>query len=253
MMWDCKHIPLHHMHYTDTLMNYAQSISSPVLMVAVLAIVFALDPCLLLTNIAAIGYIGREVENKRAILSRGLYYTLGRTLSYGLLGCTMIAFLQLGKSLHPIEEFVEHYGVMILTVFMILMGVLLCISDYIPWLNINLAKNVDQTRFKGKAGAFMLGVVLTFAFCPTNAILFFGMMVPVCSASKFGYALPFLFSATTAIPVLLIAYIIAFSINSIARYYNKVQLIGKILKWVVGTAFVIIGIYLAVNGVEHHH
>lgn len=241
------------MHYPDTLMDYAQSISSPVLMVVVLAIVFALDPCLMLTNIAAIGYIGREVDDKRAILARGLYYTLGRTLSYGLLGCIMIAFLQLGKSLHPIEEFVEHYGVAILTVFMLLMGVLLCLSDYIPWLNINLAKNVDQTRFKGKLGAFLLGIVLTFAFCPTNAILFFGMMVPVCSASKFGYALPFLFSATTAIPVLLIAYLIAFSINSIARCYNKVQLIGKILKWVVGIAFIAIGIYLAVHGIGHHH
>lgn len=237
----------------DTLMSYAESTSSPVLMVLILAVVFALDPCLMLTNIAAIGYIGREVDHRRSALFRGLWYTLGRTVSYGILGCIMIAFLQLGRSLHPIEEFVEHYGVYILTVFMILTGLLLCISEYIPWLGINMAKNIRQERFKGDVGAFLLGVVLTFAFCPTNAVVFFGMMVPVCAASTFGYALPFLFSATTAIPVLLIAYLLAFSINGIARYYDKVQTISRILKWAVGITFILIGVYLLANGVGHHH
>lgn len=241
------------MHFTDAIMSYAESTTSPILMVMLLAIVFALDPCLMLTNIAAIGYIGREVESKQKALLRGLYYTLGRTLSYGILGCVMIAFLQIGKSIHPIEIFIEHYGFHILIVFMITIGALLCLSDYIPWLKINFNKNLKQEHYKGNIGAFFLGIMLTLAFCPTNAVLFFGMMVPICSASSLGYTLPFLFSITTAIPVLIIAYLIAFSLNTIAKYYNQLQQFSKILKWLVGLSFIAIGIYLAINGVEHHH
>lgn len=241
------------MHLHQSLMAFAENLSSPLLMVVVMAVVFALDPCLMLTNIAAIGYIGGNISDKKRVLFQGLYYTLGRTLTYGIIGCVMIAFLQVGKSVVPIQEFIEHYGNTIMVVFMIVMGVLLCVADYIPWLGFNLAKNVNQEHFKGGVGAFLLGAVLSFAFCPTNAMLFFGMLVPVCTASSMGYALPFVFSFTTAIPVIIIAIVMAFSLNSIARYYGKIQLVGKIVKRVVGIAFILIGIYLIFTGMGHHH
>ena len=241
------------MDYTDSLLSYAQSVSSPLIMVIILAIVFSLDPCLMLTNIAAIGYIGREVSDKRKALTQGLFYTLGRTLTYGLLGCVMISLLQVGKSVEPIEEFIEHHGNTIIAIFMIAMGALLCVSEYIPWLNINITRNVQQEHFKGSIGAFLLGAVLTFAFCPTNTVLFFGMMVPICSSSSMGYILPFIFAFTTAIPVIIISYILAFSLNSIGHYYDKIKVIGKVLKWIVAIAFIVIGIYMIISGGGHHH
>lgn len=241
------------MDITHQLIYYAQSITSPLVMVLVLAIVFALDPCLTLTNIAAIGYIGSNIDNKKKTLLQGLYYTLGRTLTYGILGCTMIAFLQMGKSLAPIKEFIEHYGNTIIIVFLIATGILICIADHIPGLNFNIAKNIKQERFKGAVGAFLLGAVLSFAFCPTNAVLFFGMMVPACSASNIGYILPFVFAFATAIPVIFIAIIMAFSLNSIARYYNRIQQIGRITKWIVGIAMVAIGITMICTGSPHEH
>lgn len=234
-----------------SLMHYAEGLSSPLLMVIVLGIVFALDPCLMLTNIAAIGYIGKEVGDKKSAFRKGLYYTLGRTIVYGILGVVLISFLNLGKSIHPIEHFFHEWGPVIVVPFMIIVGLLLCIADYVPFLRVNGVSNLDKQRFQGNIGAFLLGAVLTFAFCPTNAILFFGMMVPVCATSNFGYILPFVFAAVTALPVIAISYLVAFSLNSIGKYYNKLRQIGVVLRWVAGILLIIAGIYLAFHGLEH--
>lgn len=235
----------------DSLTHYAENLSSPLLMVMLLGLVFALDPCLMLTNIAAIGYIGKEVSSKRMAFIKGLFYTLGRTIVYGVLGLILIIFLNIGKSIHPIEHFFHEWGIWIVVPFMIITGILLCISDYVPFLKINGVSNLDKQKFQGNVGAFLLGAILTFAFCPTNAILFFGMMVPVCTTSNFGYLLPFVFAAVTALPVIAISYLVSFSLNSIGSYYNKLKQIGVILRYVAGILFVIAGIYLAFHGLDH--
>ncbi len=47
-----------------------------------LGILTSISPCPLATNIAAISYIGRKVDNSRSVLHAGLLYTLGRCLLY---------------------------------------------------------------------------------------------------------------------------------------------------------------------------
>ena len=241
------------------LSDYASNTSSPVLMVIILGIIFALDPCLLLTNIAAIGYISKDINNNKQSFVCGLWYTLGRTICYGLLGVVLILLLQAGTNISGFENFFEKWGTIIVTVFMVLMGIFLCLSDYIKLPQINIVKNINHTSFHGSIGAFLLGAILTMAFCPTNAILFFGMMVPVCVVSPFGYLLPFIFAATTAIPIIITSYIIAFSLNSIGKYYEKLKQISKFMKIFVGVIFIIFGIimgiqqYLGEGHHSHHH
>ena len=43
-----------------------------------LGVLTSISPCPLATNIAAISYIGRKVENARLVIHAGLLYTLGR-------------------------------------------------------------------------------------------------------------------------------------------------------------------------------
>lgn len=246
-----SHSAMHEfMHH---LTEYASNSSSPFFMVIVLGLVFALDPCLLMTNIAAIGYLGREIDKKHTALTRGLYYTLGRTITYGILGVVLITLLRLGKSVEPIEHFIDHYGTYVISPVLLIMGLLLIFADKISWLRISSVQNIRQERFKGNIGAFLLGAVLTFAFCPTNAIIFFGMMVPVCSVSAFGYLLPFIFAATTAIPIIITAYLLAFSLNSIGRYYDKIKTIGNVLRIIVGILFIIIAILMLLSIFPLHH
>ncbi|MBN1854269.1 MAG: hypothetical protein JW829_16185 [Pirellulales bacterium] len=52
-----------------------------------LGLLTSISPCPLATNIAAISYIGRKVENPRLVINAEMLYTLGRCLLYlGLAG-----------------------------------------------------------------------------------------------------------------------------------------------------------------------
>ena len=46
----------------------------------------AISPCPLATNITALAYISKDVENKHTVFLNGLYYTLGRAITYTFLG-----------------------------------------------------------------------------------------------------------------------------------------------------------------------
>ena len=47
-----------------------------------LGILTSISPCPLASNIAAVTFIGRRVDNPAKVLLAGVLYTLGRTLSY---------------------------------------------------------------------------------------------------------------------------------------------------------------------------
>ena len=49
---------------------------SPLWITILLSLVFALDPCAMLTNVAAIGYIGKDLE-KRKVFLNGLLVHIG--------------------------------------------------------------------------------------------------------------------------------------------------------------------------------
>lgn len=70
----------------DWLQTLLDNSSTPVLTAFLLGLLTALSPCPLATNIAAIGFIGKDIENRKRIFRNGLLYTLGRVLSYTLLG-----------------------------------------------------------------------------------------------------------------------------------------------------------------------
>ena len=63
-------------------MEYLQNLSDgsaiPILTAFLLGLLTALSPCPLATNIAAVGYISKDLENRRRVFFNGLLYTLGR-------------------------------------------------------------------------------------------------------------------------------------------------------------------------------
>ena len=54
----------------------------------VLGLMTAISPCPLATNISAIGFISRDIENPKRVFINGLVYTLGRAISYTALAVT---------------------------------------------------------------------------------------------------------------------------------------------------------------------
>ena len=91
-----------------------------------LGLLTILDPCTLMTSITAIGYIDKEINNRRKVLTNGLMFVLGKLATYLLLS---IPFL-MGAQTDGIQHILGHYGEPILAGFMLVCGVVLLISGH---------------------------------------------------------------------------------------------------------------------------
>lgn len=118
------------------------------------------------------------------------------------------------------------------------------------WLNLpsfGFKGNGDRWAGKGGFGALLLGLFFALAFCPSSAFFYFGMLIPLATANSAGLLLIIVFAVATALPVLVVAWILAFSTNSIGKFYGKVSEIQKWLNVIVGGLFVTIGLYYCFN------
>lgn len=115
--------------------------------------------------------------------------------------------------------------------------------------------NIPQFGFGGKGeglarnggrGALLLGVLFAMAFCPTSAVFYFGMLIPMSVNASAGWLLPVLFAAATALPVLAVAWILAFSFEKVGEFYGKLCIVQKWLNIIVGVIFIVIGIYYCI-------
>lgn len=80
--------------------------TTPFLTAALLGLMTAISPCPLATNITAVGYISKDVENKRKVFINGMVYTLGRAVSYTLIA--VIIFI--GADQFRISGVFQKYG-----------------------------------------------------------------------------------------------------------------------------------------------
>lgn len=193
----------------EWLQSLLESGTTPPLTAFLLGLLTALSPCPLATNIAAIGFIGKEIGDRRRIFRNGLLYTLGRTLSYTLLGIVLILILKEGSSMFGIQKAIGNWGELVL-------------------------------------GALLLGVMFALAFCPTSGVFYFGILIPMSATSTAGYLLPVLFAVATALPVLVVAWILAFGARRIGLVYGRMQTVQKWLNRIVGGLFTVLGIYYCV-------
>ena len=229
------------MDFLTSLINQAES---PLWITFLLGLVFALDPCAILTNIASIGYLGRDIDNSKRVFRNGLWYTLGRTLAFGLLGGILMWLLHSGGEILHVQDFFAEYGEMMLIPFFIIMGTLMFVADLFPSFKWSLMSNKLEQRMKQSAfGSFLLGAILSLAFCPTNAVIFFGMLVPLGAHSDTGWLLLLVFALTVALPVIIISWILAFSFENISRFYASIQKVGKYFRWAVGACFILLGFF----------
>ncbi len=231
------------MEWLQTLLD---SSKIPALTAILLGLLTAVSPCPLATNIAAIGFIGKDIENRRRIFLKGILYTLGRIIAYTSLGMVLILILKEGSSLFGIQKFIGKYGELVLGPALLLIGLFTLLGNKLKLPSFGFKGNGEGLTHKGGWGAFLLGVLFAMAFCPTSGIFYFGMLIPMSATTAAGYLLPILFAVATALPVLTVAWILAFSVQHIGRFYGKMQAVQKWLNRVVGSVFAIIGVYYCV-------
>ncbi|HNY02836.1 MAG TPA: aromatic aminobenezylarsenical efflux permease ArsG family transporter [Bacteroidales bacterium] len=226
-------------------MEYLQAILDstrlPVLSAFILGIMTAISPCPLATNITAAAYISKEIESRRKVFISGLVYTAGRAFSYTALGMILL----LGASKFHVSRFLQTNGEKYIGILLLIIGVLML--DFINLGRFSLNNLTDRLTRKLNlgtlSGSFLLGVLFALAFCPYSGVLYFGMLIPLALTSQAGVLLPPVFAIATGLPVVVIAWIIAFSLSSVGNFYNRLNVFEKWLRRIVAGVFIIGGIY----------
>jgi len=92
-----------------------------------------------------------------------------------------------------------------------------------------------------------MGAVFALAFCPNTAVLFFGGLIPLTIASASGLLLPLVFAVAACLPVIVIAWLLAYSVANIGRFYNQIQSFEKWFKRMVAAVFIGVGVYFIMS------
>ena len=224
----------------EFLTNLLESSTMPWLSAMVLGFMTAISPCPLATNITAIGYISKDLENRNRVFINGLLYTLGRAVTY-----TVIALvIYLGVDQFKFSGFFQRYGEKFLGPLLIIIGLFMLdlIKIKFPGMNRLTSRMQKKTRW-GYLDAVLLGLVFALAFCPYSGVLYFGMLVPMTVASASGLFLPIVFAIATGIPVIIFAWILAYAVSGIGSVYNRVKGFEVWFRRVVAVLFIIAGIY----------
>ena len=213
--------------------------SVPVVSALVLGLLTAISPCPMATNITAIGFIGKDIENKNRVFYNGMVYTLGRTFSYTALA--VIIFL--GADQFKISGIFQQYGEKIIGPLLLIIGVLMfgVIKLNFPAFN-NISERLQNKKKFSYWSVFLLGVVFALAFCPYSGVLYFGMLIPL-TVSTSGLHLPVVYAIATGIPVIIFAWLIAFTISGVGNLYKRIKSFEFWFRKVVALLFIGIGIY----------
>ena len=229
------------MEWLQTLLDNS---TTPLLTAFLLGLLTAVSPCPLATNIAAIGYIGKDIEDRRRVFLNGLLYTAGRIIAYTLLGVMLILIIRRGASMFGIQKFIGAWGEKLLGPALIVIGLLMLFSHrlHLPQFGFS-GSNAEGLKRHGGCGAFLLGMLFAMAFCPTSGMFYFGMLIPMSASATMGYLLPVVFALATALPVLIVAWLLAFSMQEVGRFYGWMKGIERWTTIIVGLLFILIGLY----------
>lgn len=227
----------------DILQTWLESSDVPVLTAFIWGLLTAVSPCPLATNITAIGFISKDINSTNRTFLYGLLYTFGRIVAYSLLGALLIFMLRRGIDTFDLQSEVSHWGEVLLSPVLIVVGVLMLVGDRLPLSRFGLNASERSERLRGAWGSVMLGILFAMAFCPTSGLFYFGMLIPMSASASGGYALPAVYALATGLPVVTVAWTIAYSMSNIAGFYQKMQVFQKWLNRIVAVLFIVVGIY----------
>ena len=231
-----------------------------------LGVLTSISPCPLATNIAAVSYIGRKVESPRLVINAGLLYTLGRCLLY--LGLAVLV-TAMALSIPAVKIFLQKYmhlviGPILLVLGMFLVG-LITFAGGKTMMSETVQKRIDAM---GIWGALPLGILFAVSFCPVSAVWFFGLlgltmgleaggiadelarigiMLPEASLPGGVVVLPLIFGIGTALPVLVVAFLLAYSAQWVGKTYNVLSKVEWWARTITGSILLAVGILFSLE------
>lgn len=216
----------------------------PWLSALALGLMTAISPCPLATNITAIGFISKNIENRNRVFLNGLLYTFGRAITYT--GIAVIIYL--GADQFKFSGFFQRYGEKFIGPLLIIIGLFMLdvLRIKFPGLTGITSKMQNKSRW-GYFDAVLLGLVFALAFCPYSGVLYFGMLVPITLSSASGLFLPVIFAIATGIPVIVFAWVLAYMVSGIGNMYMKVKLFELWFRRIISVLFILVGVYYIIR------
>lgn len=224
----------------EFLQNILENSEYAALTAFILGIITAISPCPLATNITAIGFISKDLENKKMVFVRGMVYTLGRAIAYMAIG--LLFFLMAQPE--AISNFFMVWGEKLLGPLMLVIGIFMLdfIKIEFPGFG-KMNERLGEKSQKSMWSVLLLGIAFALAFCPHSGVIFFGIFIPLTMTADGGLWLPLLFALGTGIPVVIFAWLVAFSMGSIGGLYNKLRSFEKWFRRITAILFIATGIY----------
>lgn len=215
-----------------------------VLTAFILGVMTAISPCPLATNISAIGFISRDIEDRKRVFANGLVYTLGRAISYT--GLALVIYF--GASQMDVSRLFQGWGEKLLAPLLIIIGLFMLdvIRINIPGFS-RLTDKIGQKGQKSYWNVLLLGVVFAMAFCPYSGVLYFVMLIPLTIASVESLYLPVVYAIATGLPVIVFAWLLAYSVGKVGRLYNQIKIFELWFRRVVAVLFIAAGIYYLIR------
>jgi len=225
---------------SEFLSGILENSNAPLITALILGLMTAISPCPLATNITAIGFISKDLENRNRVFYNGLFYTLGRAITYTLI--PLIIFF--GADQFKFSGFFQRYGEKIIGPLLLLIGIFMLdiIRINFPGLG-RFSEQMEKKKSWRYTDAVLLGMVFALAFCPYSGVLYFGMLVPLTVSSASGLYLPVIFAIATGVPVIIIAWVLAYTVSGIGVVYNKIKIFELWFRRVIAVVFIIVGLY----------
>ena len=227
----------------QALTSLLENSSIPLLSAFILGLMTAISPCPLATNITAVGFIGKDITNRNRVFYNGLIYTLGRAITYT--GLAAVIFM--GADQLALSGWFQQYGEKILGPLLIIIGVFMLGLFKINFPGVSRYMQRYQEKGVSSFGEVLfIGILFALAFCPYSGVLYFGMLIPMTLSSGSGLALPVVFAVATGIPVIIFAWLLAYTIAGVGKFYNGLKIFEKWFRRVVAVIFIGIGIYYVI-------
>jgi len=228
----------------EFLTNLLDNSTMPWLTALLLGLMTAISPCPLATNISAVGFISSDIENRNRVFINGLLYTLGRAITYTAIALIIL----LGADQLKFSGFFQRYGEKIIGPLLIIIGLFMLDLIKISFPGIaGLTSRMQNKKKWSYLDAILLGLVFALAFCPYSGVLYFGMLVPLTISSASGLYLPVVYAIATGIPVIVFAWIIAYTVSGIGSAYNKIKIFELWFRRVISVLFIFVGIYYIIR------
>jgi cytochrome c-type biogenesis protein len=218
----------------------------PVIAAFFIGLMTAISPCPLATNITAIAFISKKIDNSRHTLLAGCIYTLGRMAAYIAVASVIVFF---GMNIQFIALGLQRYGELLLGPFLVLCGIYLLDifhfnrlpgGDWLSGINSGASSRLAE---EGYPGAFLLGVIFALSFCPFSAVLFFAMLIPLALAAGDPVIIPAVFALATGLPVIVISYLLVKGVGKCSGIVTKVADVEILIRRTVAIVFIVVGVY----------